>query len=320
MNNYLNVEEYIDMSNPKCGTCGTVKTTSPKGKLYCKMCTKIYRNKNKKKINSYLEKYREKHRDDNVDYQKKYREENREELLRKKSVKWRLEHPEYREPSKYGKVSDHPEYAIWLHIKKRCSDHTDKNYPRYGGRGISVCERWFDSFDNFMDDMGSRPEPAYLYSIDRYPDKDGNYEPGNCRWATVLEQNNNRNARRTKAEVKAERESHQAEINRRAHAKEIHDKIPNQSSIYYPYNNLTTIKDFSEQTNIPLEICKYRYAQFPSNPDWIINGEHDNRFYEYKGHKYNMEELCILSGVKYKVMMTRVRTFRWDIERAVETP
>lgn len=56
--------------------------------------------------------------------------------------------------------------------------------------GITVCERWRDSFENFLADMGERPSKAH--SIDRFPNRDGNYEPGNCRWATAIEQSRNR--------------------------------------------------------------------------------------------------------------------------------
>lgn len=70
----------------------------------------------------------------------------------------------------------------------RCNNVSDKAYENYGGRGISVCDRWAD-FAFFLSDMGPRPPGK---SIDRYPDRNGNYEPGNCRWATPMEQTQNR--------------------------------------------------------------------------------------------------------------------------------
>lgn len=79
-------------------------------------------------------------------------------------------------------------YQIWCAMKQRCYDTKSESYGRYGGRGISICERWRESFENFLADMGTCPSKKH--SIDR-TDTDGNYEPGNCRWATAKVQGNN---------------------------------------------------------------------------------------------------------------------------------
>lgn len=80
-----------------------------------------------------------------------------------------------------------PEYNCWVAIRVRCNNPKNGSYAYYGGRGIKVCARW-QSFEAFLEDMGPRPSPAH--SIDR-KDNDGNYEPGNCRWATKAEQMQN---------------------------------------------------------------------------------------------------------------------------------
>jgi hypothetical protein len=87
----------------------------------------------------------------------------------------------------------HPLYRRWLSMWYRCTKPNNRSFPDYGGRGISVCERWKD-FTAFLADMGDPPTPAH--TLDRFPDKDGNYEPGNVRWATPKEQAQNRRQRR----------------------------------------------------------------------------------------------------------------------------
>lgn len=83
------------------------------------------------------------------------------------------------------------EYRTWCGMKNRCSNEKDEFYEYYGGRGITVCERWLNSFENFFADMGPKPEPQKQYSIDRI-NNDLGYGPDNCRWATWKEQAQNR--------------------------------------------------------------------------------------------------------------------------------
>lgn len=84
-----------------------------------------------------------------------------------------------------------PTWITWMAMKQRCLNPEAADYPRYGGVGVTICERWLD-FKNFLADMGERPNDRTLDRVDN----DGNYEPSNCRWATASEQNQNRSSTR----------------------------------------------------------------------------------------------------------------------------
>lgn len=88
-----------------------------------------------------------------------------------------------------------PEYRTWVSMKQRCQNPRNARYPRYGGRGITVCPVWSEDFTAFLADVG--PRPAKHFQLDRI-NNDGNYEPGNVRWATPQQQAYNRRTNRVK--------------------------------------------------------------------------------------------------------------------------
>lgn len=91
------------------------------------------------------------------------------------------------------RLGDTKEYRAWQDMRRRCNNPTRPQYPRYGGRGIKVCDRWNTSFADFYADVGPAPDKSYI--LDRI-DNDGNYEPGNVKWSTPKDSTNNREVTR----------------------------------------------------------------------------------------------------------------------------
>lgn len=278
-----------DDSEP-CVKCGGDRVRAPAGSVYCPTCVKRYREENRERI---LRRDRE------------YYSNNKEKCLATMGANRQgIQVP--RKPGlgpnqisylwrrRGNEGSRHPEYAIWSKMKGRCLNTNSPDYSRYGERGITVCDRWKDSFDNFLEDMGPRPEPRNLYSIERV-NNNGNYEPGNCKWATRTEQNNN-TRRNTSYRI----------------------SIPDDTLVPYEGRGVT-LKELSEITGIHLVALKYRWTKHPDCTDWILHSEFDNRHFEYKGHKYNLVELSHISGIPYPNIRARLFISGWSVEKTMET-
>lgn len=102
----------------------------------------------------------------------------------------RSEHLRKLPKCRHRRTWDEPGRSSWEAMLTRCYNVNSDGYLKYGFRGIKVCERWRNSFRNFISDMG--PRPSRLHTIDRWPDQSGDYEPGNCRWALAEQQNRNK--------------------------------------------------------------------------------------------------------------------------------
>lgn len=120
-------------------------------------------------------------------YCQKYYRANREKRLAEHKV-WRLSHPEKGVGYEINRRRKNPGITSYRSMISRCYNQEHTNYRNYGGRGITVCDRWIGSYVNFREDMGFRPVGLTLDRID----PNGNYEPSNCRWATWSQQNKNK--------------------------------------------------------------------------------------------------------------------------------
>lgn len=175
-----------------------------------------------------------------------------------------------------------PEYSAWVAAKGRCYNPNNSEYPRYGGRGIQMAAEWVGSFEAFFAAMGYRPTPDH--SLDRI-NTDGDYAPGNCRWATEIEQQRNkRNNRR-----------------------------------YSFRGQDLTVGEISALTGVDAELIRARIEVHGYEVERAAT-QPAAELVEYRGESMSLPEWAERLGIRYQTLYTRVRVRGWSMERAVTTP
>lgn len=187
-------------------------------------------------------------------------------------------------------------YKSWDAMKQRCTNPNSPDYYRYGAVGVKVCDRWLNSFENFLADMNVRPPGT---TIHRYPKLAGNYEPGNCIWGTDEEQSSS--------------------------------KVNTQ---YLTYNGETErLVVWAEEMNIPVDLLRRRYKAGLTGDDLFapsysrykgIKGIKRKRAetrelikYDYNGQQLTIEELAVIAGVNKGTLEQRLRKYKMPLEKAM---
>lgn len=274
--------------NLPCTKCGGQRVRSPAGTIYCKDCNRAHREATKERRRARDREYHKKNREIALQRMRLYNKGIR--VSRKPGLDPNTAAREWRKKGKDGSRS--PEYKVWAGMKARCCNPKNKSYPDYGSRGIKVCDRWFNSFENFIADMGKRP--GVNYTLER---KDVNlgYEPNNCIWATRKVQNNN-----TRRNI-----SYKTSLS--------------DDNLIYHQDRYMTLKEFSAITGIELIIVKYRWASHPDKTDWILSSDTESRNFYYKGNMYNIPELSLISGISIPILRGRLLVCNWSVKKALET-
>jgi len=179
-------------------------------------------------------------------------------------------------------------YRVWNDMKKRCANPNHPSYHNYGGRGIDVCDRWKYSYDNFLTDMGERP--SNNHSLDRIDNNDS-YTPGNCRWATLQQQANNKS-----------------------------------TTVQVTYQGKTqSIKQWSNEYNIPYSLLRSRLQEL----NWPIKKALTTPvgITKFKGNSHTLNgaskpltDWCKEYNIAHRLVYKRIKEMNWDIEKALTTP
>jgi hypothetical protein len=170
------------------------------------------------------------------------------------------------------------EYKAWANMKERCLNPKFIGWEEYGGRGIKVCERWINSFVDFLSDMG--PRPSNKHSVDR-KDPDGDYEPNNCRWATDKEQANNK------------RNNHYVEYQ----------------------GERFTLTQLTEKLGKDFKLVHHRLRRGWSLEDALQKPS--EKLYEYQGESLTMAQWARRKGIKRRTLNVRIER-GMSISEAIE--
>jgi hypothetical protein len=179
-----------------------------------------------------------------------------------------------------------PEYRSWAHIRSRCTNPNVPAYPNYGGRGIVMCDRWLNSFENFYADLGPKPTPAH--TIERI-DNDGPYAPDNCKWATRIEQANNK-----------------------------------RSNVFVTYQGITqSVPDWCRQLGLPYARISTRIEKgMPPEEAFssaLIANTGTPRLLTYDGKTMSLTYWARHIGITDNTLRQRLRK-GWSLERALTAP
>lgn len=175
-------------------------------------------------------------------------------------------------------MSNTPEFSTWDGMKSRCYNKNVTHYSKYGGRGIKVCQRWLESFENFYADMGQKPSGDH--SIERR-DNDGDYSPDNCIWATAREQALNR-----------------------------------KTNVYLTINDTTrTMIEWSEISGVSLGRIWSRKKAGYSGED-LINPRYIGSL-TFRGITKTQKEWSEITGIKKSTIAMRINKYKWPIEKTL---
>jgi len=167
-----------------------------------------------------------------------------------------------------GEAKPSKAYVAWRSMKERCLNPNNKHYRRYGGRGITVCKKWANSFESFYADVGEPPEEAWLDRIDN----NKGYTKSNVRWATPKEQGNNR-----------------------------------RTNTYVRYNGKRlTLADWARESGLSYRVLMNRWVKGKRGAELFAPKQHDkNGVVTYKGKSMTLREWEEVSGVKYQTLWYR---------------
>ena len=182
-------------------------------------------------------------------------------------------------------------YSVWYGIKVRCTQPSATGYKDYGGRGIKMCQKWMESYDEFRTwaySNGYNPEAPYGECTIERKDHNGDYCPENCCWANKKEQANN---------------------TRRNH--------------YVTYHGRTmTIAQWSEELNIDQDKLWSRIYEYnmPVARAFSTNENLDETYLEYNGERHNLKEWSQITGIHVQTLSSRIHKLKWSVEKTLTTP
>jgi hypothetical protein len=219
-------------------------------------------------------------------------------------------------------------------MKNRCSDPTSHRWHRYGGRGIRVCDRWLNSFENFYADMGPRPGPNY--QIDR-TDNDGDYEAANCRWVTRLDNANNREVSRIiefqgrsmslaqwAREIGLARGALETRLNsgwtvERALIEPTGALKSNTVMMEYDGRTLP-LQEWAKLVGIPMATLHKRRQAGWSDERALTTPTDRVRRVEWNGETRTIGEWAKVTGISRTLLHQRLGSMGWSVEKALTTP